>query len=86
MAGDLDATSPDEPIGSVEMPRPTVAPMVLALGMAMLAAGIVTSLAFVIVGAIVLVFGLGLWIRQLLPPAGESSTNRWSSPRVVPVR
>ena len=74
-------SSQNEPTGSVEVPRPTVAPMVLALGMAMLAAGVATSVAFLIVGAAMLVFGLGLWVSQLIPGRGESSTRRWSSPR-----
>ena len=34
------------------MPRPTVAPMVLALGLALLAAGVATSPAFLVVGAV----------------------------------
>jgi hypothetical protein len=45
--------------------------MVLALGMAMLAAGIATNLAFVVVGAALLIFGLGLWVSQLVPGRGE---------------
>jgi uncharacterized membrane protein YagU involved in acid resistance len=69
MADNLIAT--DEPAESVVMPRPTVAPMVLAMGMALLAAGIAWSVAFVVVGAVVLVFGLGLWISDLLPGRGH---------------
>ena len=34
----------------VDMPRPTAAPLVLALGIALLAAGVATSLAFLVVG------------------------------------
>ena len=71
MANDRDATTADDATGSVEVPRPTVAPMVLALGMAMLASGIATSPAFLVVGAAVLIFGLGLWIAQLVPGRGE---------------
>ena len=71
MAGEPDAITEDEHAGTVEVPRPTVAPMVLALGMAMLAAGIATSPAFVVVGAAVLIFGLGLWVSQLVPGRGE---------------
>ena len=56
---------------AVEMPRPTVAPLVLALGMALLASGIVLGLGFVVVGAVVIVTGLGLWIAQLLPGRGH---------------
>jgi hypothetical protein len=71
MAGDPGAISTDEPTGSVELPRPTVAPMVLALGMALLAAGVATNVAFLLVGAVLLIFGLGLWISELIPGRGE---------------
>ena len=71
MAGEPGAITEDEHAGTVEVPRPTVAPMVLALGMAMLAAGIATSPAFLVVGAALLIFGLGLWVSQLVPGRGE---------------
>jgi hypothetical protein len=60
-------TAPD----SVEMPRPTAAPLVLALGLTLLAAGMAFGLAFVVVGAVVFVAGLGIWIGQLLPGRGH---------------
>jgi hypothetical protein len=56
---------------SVEVPRPTVAPLVLALGLALLAAGLAFGTAFFVVGAAVLVTGLGIWIGQLLPGRGH---------------
>jgi len=56
---------------AVEMPRPTVAPLVLALGLALLAAGVLLGLAFFVVGAVVVVAGLGMWIAQLLPGRGH---------------
>jgi hypothetical protein len=71
MSGDPEVTSHHEPTESVELPRPTVAPMVLALGMALLAAGVVTNVAFMVVGAVILISGLGLWIAQLVPGRGE---------------
>ncbi len=55
----------------VEMPQPTAAPLVLSLGMAMLAAGMITGPAFLIVGGVVLLYGLGMWISQLLPGKGH---------------
>jgi len=61
----------ESPEGAVEMPRPTVAPMVVSLGLVLLAAGAVLGLAFLIVGAVVLGIGLGLWIAQLLPGRGH---------------
>jgi hypothetical protein len=56
---------------SVEMPRPTAAPLVLALGMALLAAGVALGMGFLVVGAVVVVMGLSIWIVQLLPDRGQ---------------
>jgi hypothetical protein len=53
------------------MPRPTVAPLVLAVGLSLLAAGVPLGLGFLVVGAVVLVAGLGIWIGQLLPGRGH---------------
>ena len=57
--------------GAVEMPEPTVAPLVLSLGLAMFAAGVITGPAFFLVGGAVLLYGLGLWISALLPGKGH---------------
>lgn len=56
---------------SIEMPRPTAAPMVLALGMAMLAGGVPFGLGFFIIGGMVIIAGIYLWIAQLLPGRGH---------------
>jgi hypothetical protein len=56
---------------SVEVPRPTVAPMALALGLVLLAGGAILGLAFVFVGAFVLIAGLSIWIGELLPGRGH---------------
>ena len=71
MSGDPVAITRDEPPDSVALPRPTVAPMVLALGMALMAAGVATSAAFLVVGAAVLISGLGLWVAQLVSVRGH---------------
>ncbi|MFI5454768.1 MAG: hypothetical protein ACHRXM_04895 [Isosphaerales bacterium] len=55
----------------LEMPRPTIAPLMLSLSLAMLAVGLATSPAFMVVGAGILIAGLGLWISQLLPGRGH---------------
>ena len=64
----------DTPAGqdSVEMPRPTIAPLVLALGLALLAVGTALGLAFLVAGALVLVTGLSLWVTALLPGRGHA--------------
>ena len=56
-------TAPD----SVRMPAPTAWPVVLAFGLALLWAGLVTAPAVSILGAILAVAGCVGWFRQLLP-------------------
>ena len=74
------ATEPEEQ-NSVEMLRPTVAPLVLCVGLALLAAGTALGLAFLLVGALVLVTGLGIWVAALLPGRGH-----FHEPRVTPAQ
>jgi hypothetical protein len=73
MASEPQATPyPEEAAqDAVEMPRPTAAPLVLALGLALLAAGVPLGLGFLVVGAVVAVAGLSLWIAQFLPGRGH---------------
>ena len=47
------SSDPDE----LEMPRATIAPLTLSLGLAMVAVGVITSPAFLIVGASIVVVG-----------------------------
>jgi mono/diheme cytochrome c family protein len=61
----------DNPPGLVEMPRPTVWPIVLSLGIVLAALGVTTSLFFCAVGGVLLVIGLVGWISQLLPGRGH---------------
>jgi hypothetical protein len=70
---------------SVEMPRPSAAPLVLALGLALLAGGVVLGLGFIVAGALVVVAALRLWIVQLLPGRGHlhESMAAPSGPRPV---
>jgi hypothetical protein len=63
--------NPQSAIRNVEMPRPTAAPLVLALGLTLLAAGVALGPAFLVVGAVVVVAGLTIWIVQLLPGRGH---------------
>jgi len=53
------------------MPRATAWPIVLALGITLLGAGLATSPALSVVGAVLFVFGLGGWVGQLLPGRGH---------------
>lgn len=56
---------------TVEMPRPNVWPMVLSLGVVLMAAGVALNVAFAVVGFVVFVTGLSGWVGQLLPGRGH---------------
>lgn len=56
----------------IEMPKPTVWPMVLALAITLIAAGAaLTSAAFAIIGGILFVVSLTGWLEELLPGRGH---------------
>lgn len=55
----------------VEMPQPTVDPFVIALGIALLGAGLATNYVLSFIGFILFVYGLVGWIRDLLPERGH---------------
>ncbi len=67
------ADNPAEGTGptNVEMPTATAWPIVLALGIALLGAGLATHLALSAVGAVLFLLGLGGWISLLLPGRGH---------------
>jgi hypothetical protein len=56
---------------SVEMPRPTVWPIVLSLGLLLVGLGVATNLAVSVTGAVLAVFGLAGWVAQMLPGRGH---------------
>jgi hypothetical protein len=59
--------------GTVEMPAPTAFPLAVALGMTLLAAGLVTQPTVSVVGlGLMLVAAVG-WCRQVFTPAGEET-------------
>src|SRR5262249_13016880 len=61
----------EAPETSVEMPRPTTAPIIVSLGAVLLAAGVPFGAAFLVAGALPSVSGLGLWGRNLSPGRGH---------------
>src|SRR5437868_2801008 len=69
MSGELPRPA-DGP--TVEVPRPTAWPMVLSLGVALLAAGVATSPAFLVLGGLIFVAGLAGWVGGLLPGRGHA--------------
>ena len=56
-----------ETSGTVELPAPTAWPIVSALGLTLLFAGLVTSPTVSVLGAILAVFGCVGWFRAVLP-------------------
>jgi hypothetical protein len=52
---------------NIEMPAPTAWPLVLAFGLTLIAAGMVTAASLSILGAILTVAGAVGWFRQVLP-------------------
>ena len=79
MMNESHSTDDSASSASIKMPKPTAAPLVLAVGIALSAMGVTASLAFLCVGVIVFFAGLGMWISQLLPGRGH-----WPEPRVEP--
>jgi hypothetical protein len=74
MTSSIDSSlDPQDAAGheSVEVPRATVWPIVLALGITLMGAGLASSMALSVVGAVLFVFGVGGWTGQLLPGRGH---------------
>src|SRR5580765_5113945 len=61
------ADAPPRPPETVQLPAPTVWPIVLALGVMLVAAGMVTNVAVSVLGAILAVCGYVGWFRDVLP-------------------
>ncbi len=65
------------------MPKPTAAPLVMAVGLSLAASGLVTHVAFTVAGAAIAVWGFAGWIRQLMPGAGVV-IEEWAPPHLRP--
>jgi hypothetical protein len=64
-------SSPPQEHESVELPRSTASPFVLAVGLTMAVTGLVTNLAMSVLGVLLAAWALFAWIRQLLPGVGH---------------
>jgi hypothetical protein len=64
---DPQLKTPEAPPGTVQLPAPTAWPIVLAFGVTLLSAGLVTSASVSILGAILTVTGCVGWFRDVLP-------------------
>jgi hypothetical protein len=68
------ATEEDRtPSGEVRLPAPTTWPIVLAFGITLLFAGLVTSAAVSVLGAALLMFGSVGWFRDVFPEEKEET-------------
>jgi hypothetical protein len=67
----MDPKPEESAATTVAMPAATAAPLVLALGLVLLAAGAILGPVFLVVGGVVLAAGLGFWIAELLPGRGH---------------
>jgi uncharacterized membrane protein YagU involved in acid resistance len=72
---------PERP--TVEMPRPNVWPMVLGLGVVLMAAGVAMNVGFLVAAVPIFVAGLGGWVAQLLPGRGHH-LEEWVEPEQRP--
>jgi len=75
-----------ESSNAIEVPAPTPWPFVTAFGLALLAAGLVTSLAVSVVGAVVILSGAVGWFRDVLPVSREELVEVAITPEPIPTR
>ena len=67
MASEHESNSTRTPPDSVRLPAPTAWPVVLAFGLTLVWAGLLTTIGVSVLGAILAVAGCVGWFRQLLP-------------------
>jgi hypothetical protein len=83
----VSATNPVNATDTIEMPAPTAWPFVLAFGITLLFAGLVTSEAISVFGAIVAIVGAVGWFRNVLPQeAHELLPTEQPAPGVTTLR
>jgi len=75
-----------ESSNAIEVPAPTPWPFVTSFGLALLFAGLVTSLAVSVVGLVVILFGAVGWFRDVLPVPKEELVAIAPTPALVFVR
>ncbi len=60
-----------EPVEAIHMPSPSWAPIIMALGLTGVCFGIVLSAVVLVVGAALLLAGLGMWIYDEIRHASD---------------
>ena len=73
MSLELENQSGDDATDTIEVPAPTPWPIVLAFGVALLFAGLVTSEAVSVLGAVITLAGAVGWFRDVLPHEAQES-------------
>ena len=76
MTSDTTSQTSGEPLpgaGEVELPTASIAPLVVMLGISLMAVGTILGLAMIAVGAILFVVALVMWIANLFPGRGHSA-------------
>src|SRR5580698_4516776 len=73
MGIELANQSGDDATDTIEVPAPTPWPIVLAFGVALLFAGLVTSEAVSVLGAVIALAGATGWFRDVLPHEAQES-------------
>lgn len=79
----LQAEAPKAIPATVKLPAPTPQPIILAFGVTLLFAGLVTSSSVSILGAILVVTGCVGWFREVLPHENEEIVEVKSEPPVI---
>jgi len=87
MGIELANQSGDNASDTIEVPAPTPWPIVLAFGIALLFAGLVTSEALSVLGAFVAIAGAVGWFRDVLPHEAQESVQVIAqAPRIATMR
>lgn len=68
----------------IHMPAPTAWPMVLALGVSLLIAGMVTSIAVSLLGLVLMLFSAIGWFRSVLPVEAHQIVEAEAEPTAIP--
>jgi hypothetical protein len=76
VTSDTTSQTSGEPVpgvGEVELPKASIAPLVVMLGISLIAAGTMLGPAMIIVGAVLFIVALVMWVANLFPGRGHSA-------------
>lgn len=84
MASDSEHADPVPAPATIEMPRPTIWPLVLALGVTLILGGLVINFVFTFLGMLLGIGAAYYWVYQTVPDIGETH-QQMTHPRASPV-